>query len=82
MTRPRLTRAHEGQLWEMALEHFGSDGLLQVVVDIWSHAAPPPRPVIEHLTGDKVGLEVLNILKIAQERVGAFVPGRPLFQAS
>ncbi len=69
--------AHEGQLWEMALEHFGSDGLLRVVVDIWSHAAPPPRPVIEHLTGDKVSLEVLNILKIAQERVGAFVPGRP-----
>lgn len=68
--------AHEGQLWEMALKHFGSDGLLQVVVDMWSNTAPPPRPIVEHLTGDKVGLEVLNILKIAQERVGAFVPGR------
>lgn len=68
--------AHDGQLWEMALEYFGSDGLLQVVVGIWSQAAPPPRPVVEHLTGDKVGLKVLNILKIAQERVGAFVPGR------
>jgi hypothetical protein len=54
--------AHEGQLWEMALEYFGSDGLLQVVVDMWRDAAPPPRPVVEHLTGDKVGLEVLNIL--------------------
>lgn len=69
--------ADEGQLWEMALEHFGSDGLLQVVVDMWSHAAPPPRPVVEHLTTDKVSQEVLNILKTAQERVGAFVPGRP-----
>lgn len=68
--------AHEGQLWEMALEHFGSDGLLQVVVEMWSHVAPPPRPVIEHLTTDKVSQEVLNILKIGQERVGAFVPGR------
>lgn len=36
--------AHEGQLWEMALEHFGSDVLLQVVVDMWSHFALPPRP--------------------------------------
>ncbi|SFO21731.1 hypothetical protein SAMN05444065_109278 [Pseudomonas syringae] len=68
--------AHEGQLWEMALKHFGSGGLLQVVVDMWNDAAPPPRPVVEHLIGDKIGLEVLNILKIAQERVGAFVPGR------
>lgn len=69
--------AHEGQLWEMALEYFGSDGLLQVVVDMWSNAAPPPRPIVEHLSTDKVSQEVLNILKIAQERVGAFVPGRP-----
>lgn len=69
--------AQEGQLWEMALEHFGSDGLLQVVVELWSHVAPPPRSVIEHLTTDKVSQEVLNILKIAQERVGAFVPGSP-----
>lgn len=29
--------AHEGQLWEMALEHFGSDVLLQGVVDMSSH---------------------------------------------
>lgn len=68
--------AHEGQLWEMALEHFGSDGLLKVVVDMWSRAALQPRSVVEHLTTDKVSQEVLNILKIAQERVGAFVPGR------
>lgn len=68
--------AHEGQLWEMALEHFGSDALLQVVVDMWNYAASPPRPFIEHLTTDKVSQEVLNVLKIAQERIGAFVPGR------
>lgn len=43
---------------------------------MWSHAAPPPRPVVEHLTTDKVSQEVLNIMKIAQEQVGAFVPGR------
>ena len=47
-----------------------------MVVDIWSRAAPPPRPVVEHLTTDKVGPEVLNILKIAQELVEAFVPGQ------
>lgn len=76
MTGARLNMAHEGQLLEMALEHFGSDGLLRVVVDMWSHAASPPRTVVEHLTTDKVSLEVLNILKIAQERIGAFVPGR------
>ncbi len=76
MTRARLDMAQEGQLWKMALEHLGSDGLLQVVVDMWSRAAPPPRPVVEHLTTDKVGPEVLNILKIAQELVGAFVPGQ------
>lgn len=31
---------------------------------------------MEHLTTDKVSLEVLNILKIAQEHIEAFVPGR------
>lgn len=68
--------AHEGQLWEMALEHSGSDELLQVVIDMWSHFALPPRPVVEHLTTKQVSQGVLNILKIAQERVRAFVPGR------
>lgn len=66
----------EGQLWEMALEHLGSDGLLQAVIEMWSRAGCPSRPVVEHLSHDKVSQEVLNILKIAQERVGAFVPGR------
>ena len=68
--------AQEGQLWEMALEHFGSDELLQVVVDMWSHFALPPKPVVEHLTTKQVSQDVLNILKIAQQRVGAFVPCR------
>ncbi|KAE9642587.1 hypothetical protein EJA70_18290 [Pseudomonas sp. PB103] len=76
MTRARLNMAQEGELWERALEHLGSDGLLQAVIEMWSRAAPPPRSVVEHLSTDKVSQEVLNILKIAQERVGAFVPDR------
>lgn len=76
MTRGRLDMAQEGQLWEMALEHLGSDGLLQAVIEMWGRAACSSRPVVEHLSHDKVSQEVLNILKVAQERVGAFVPGR------
>ncbi len=76
MTRARLDMAQEGQLWEMALEHLGSDGLLQAVIEMWSHAAPPPKPVVEHLSTKQVSPEVLDILKIAQERVGAFVADR------
>ncbi|KPW47354.1 hypothetical protein ALO95_200003 [Pseudomonas syringae pv. antirrhini] len=76
MTRARLDMVQEGELWEMALKHFGSDGLLKVVLEIWSHAAPPPKPVVEYLSTKQVSQEVLNILKIAQERVGAFVAGR------
>ncbi|WP_446850717.1 hypothetical protein [Pseudomonas fulva] len=63
----------------MALDHFGPDGLPQVVVDMWILAASPPRPVVEHLTTDKVSQEVLNVLNalnIAQERIGAFVADR------
>ncbi len=74
--------AHEGQLWEMALEHFGSDGLLQVVVDMWRDAAPPPRPVVEHLTGDKVGLEVLNILKLPKSESELLYRAEVQFQVS
>ena len=76
MTRGRLDMVQEGQLWEMALKHFGSDGLLKVVIEMWSHAAPPPKPVVEYLSTKQVSREVLNILKIAQELVGAFVPGQ------
>ena len=76
MTRSRLDMAQEGALWEMALEHLGPDGLLDAVEDMWSRAAPPLRPVVEHLSTNEVSQEVLNILNIAQQRVGAFVPGR------
>jgi hypothetical protein len=51
--------AHEGQLWEMALEPFGSDELLQVVLDMWKDVGPPPKPVVEHLTTKQVGQDVL-----------------------
>ncbi len=76
MARARLDMAQEGQLWEMALEHLGSDGLLQAVIEMWSRAAPPPRPLVEHLSTNEVSQDVLRILKIAQLRVGAIVPGR------
>ncbi|WP_262377501.1 hypothetical protein [Pseudomonas poae] len=76
MTRPRLDMVQEGQLWEMALKYFGSDGLLKVIIEMWSHAAPPPKPVVEYLSTKQVSQEILNILKIAQERVGALVADR------
>lgn len=38
--------------------------------------APPPRPLVEHLSTNEVSQDVLSILKIAQQRVGAIVPGR------
>jgi hypothetical protein len=76
MSRARLNMAQEGEIWAMALEHLGSEGLLQAIIDMWSRAAPPPRPVVEHLSTDKVSQEVLNILKIARERIGEFVPNR------
>lgn len=60
----------------MALEYLGSDGLLQAVVDMWISCAPPPRPLVEHLSTNEVSQKVLNILKIAKQRVGAVVPGR------
>ena len=58
--------AQEGQLWEMDLEHLGSDGLLQTVIEMWSRAAPPPRPLVEHLSTNEASQDVLSILKIAQ----------------
>lgn len=68
--------SQEVLLWEMALEHFGSDGLLQVVVEIWGSAVAPSRSVVEHKSTDRMSQEVLNILKIAQERLDAFVSDR------
>ncbi len=68
--------SQEALLWEMALEHFGSDGLLQVVVEMWGSAAAPSRSVVEHMSTDRMSQEVLNILKIAQEILDAFVSDR------
>lgn len=55
--------AQEGQLWEMAFEHLGADGLLKAVIEMWSRAAPPPRPLVEHLSTNEVSHDVLSILK-------------------
>lgn len=68
--------SQEALLWEMALEHFGSDGLLQVVVEMWGSAAAPSRSVVEHMSTDRMSQEVLNILKIAQEILDTFVSDR------
>jgi hypothetical protein len=66
----------EGQLWDLALQHFGHEGLLEVVVELLRGASPPPTLLVEHLSTPRVSQQVLNILKIVQERVGAFVRGR------
>lgn len=76
MTRRRLDMAQERQLWDMALQHLGHDALLELVVELWRGASPPPKPLVEHVSTASVNQQVLNILKIAQERVGAFVPDR------
>jgi len=68
--------AQEGQLWDMALQHLGHDDLLELVVEPWRGASPPPTRLVEHLSIGNVSPQVLNIVKIAQERVGAFIPGR------
>lgn len=31
------------KLWEMALEHLDSDGLLHAIIDMWSRAADTTR---------------------------------------
>ena len=66
----------EGRLWDLALQHFGQEGLLEVVVELLRGASPPPTLLVEHLSVRRVSQQVLNILKIAQEQSGAFVPGR------
>jgi len=76
MPNTRLSLIQESLLWEIAFEHFGAEGLLQVVVELWSLAGPPPRATVDHLSTATLSHEVLNILKIAQGRVGAFVPDR------
>jgi len=66
MTRLAWIWCRKVELWEMALKHFGSDGFLKVIIEMWSHAAPPPKPVVEYLSTKQVSQEILNILKIAK----------------
>ncbi len=76
MTRARLKLSQEGCLWEIALAEFGPKKLLEMIVDLWSGASPPTRPTVEHLSTDTPPADVVNVLKIAQARVGAIVPDR------
>lgn len=76
MPRKRLTLGQEGQLWEIALNHFGPEHLLQLVVELWGTFEFPQRTAVDHLSTATLSTQVLNILNIAQTRVGAFVPLR------
>ena len=60
----------------MALQHVRRDERLELVVELWRGASPPPTRLVEHLSTGSVSQQVLDILKIAQERVRAIVPGR------
>ncbi|POF88361.1 hypothetical protein [Pseudomonas putida] len=76
MPRNRLTLAQERLLWEIALNHFGPEQLLQIVVELWDALEFPQRTAVDHLSTATLSAQVLNILNIAQIRVGAFVPLR------
>lgn len=76
MPRNRLTLAQEGLLWEIALNHFGPEQLLQIVVELWGTLEFPQRTAVDQLSMATLSAQVLNILNIAQTRVGAFVPLR------
>ena len=76
MPRNRLTLAQEGLLWEIALNHYGPEQLVQIVVELWDTIEFPQRTAVDHLSTATLSPQALNILKIAQARVGAFVPLR------
>ncbi|EPJ8755483.1 hypothetical protein SBH91_002590 [Pseudomonas putida] len=76
MPSKRLSLSQEALLWDMALKHFGPAQLLQIVVDLWGVLEYPERTAVDHLTTATLNPQVLNILNIAQARVGAFVPLR------
>lgn len=76
MPSKRLSLAQERLLWEIALEHFGPELLLEIVVELWGIFDYPEHATVDHLSTATLGHQVLNILKIAQGRVGAFVPLR------
>ncbi|MDD2108737.1 hypothetical protein NP554_21855 [Pseudomonas asiatica] len=76
MTGNRINVSYEVLLWRIALDHFGPEGLHQVVVELWRGAGIPPRKTVEHIKAEVVGEELLNILKIAQIIAGGLVPYR------
>ncbi|KEZ64742.1 hypothetical protein AAY86_10425 [Pseudomonas amygdali pv. tabaci str. ATCC 11528] len=76
MSSKRLTLAQEGLVWEIAMEHFGFERLLQIVVELWGAFEFPEHVTVDHLCTDTLSCQVLNILKITQDRVRAFVPLR------
>lgn len=76
MPSKRLSLSQEALLWDIALKHFGPAQLLQIVVDLWGALEYPERTAVDHLSPATLNPQVLNILNIAQTRVGAFVPLR------
>ncbi|OII56783.1 hypothetical protein BIW19_04160 [Pseudomonas putida] len=76
MPSKRLSLSQESLLWDIALRHFGPEQLLQIVVEIWGALEFPQRTAVDHLSTATLNPKVLNIVSIAQARVGAFVPLR------
>ena len=76
MPRTRLSMLQEGQLWDIALEHFGIEELLQIVVDRWSTLEPPSRPTVDHLCAPAFSQNGLNLMRIAKNQVGVSAPDR------
>jgi hypothetical protein len=75
-----MTMSQEALLWKTALGYLGPSDLYKTVVDLWRQAGVPARPIVEYLTNDMVGDEVMIILRNAQAEVGAMVPGRAVAQ--
>lgn len=76
MPSTRLSLLQESLLWEIAPEHYGVEGLLHIVVEVWSTVDSPSRAIVDHLSTATLNQDVLSVLKIAQGRVGGFVSGR------
>lgn len=72
----RIDLGLEALIWTMALEHLGQNGLLEAVVDLLRDAAPPTKQTVEYLESARVGQVVVDVVRVAQEEVGAFVPFR------
>lgn len=76
MPSKRLSLSQEGQLWELDLQHYGHERLLQIVIELWRVLEFPRRTTVDHLSSATFSPQVLNILNIAQSTVSAFVPLR------